>query len=91
MTRGLAKIGSCKGPKVPEKAAGKSRKKQTSSNGQLLVKFMEMQKLLDSARGMPDKRLIREVTRKVWGNLVMNSNESALLGELIERFKTRSR
>lgn len=44
---------------------------------------------MEEVSSLLDKALVDEVLDKVWGGLDLSSTESALLGELIERFKQR--
>ena len=47
----------------------------------------KMAVMMKYAEDMTDEKLASEVLDRVWANLDMSSGESALLGEMMERFK----
>jgi hypothetical protein len=65
--------------------------KDGETDGQRAVRVMgfleTMSKEMGHAGGLTDEQLIDEIFEKIWGELDMSSPESALLEELILRFK----
>lgn len=62
------------------------RKKEVGGKGALSF-LLGMVDEMDVAKEMKDEELALEVMSKIWGSYKVDSEESALLGELIERFK----
>ena len=59
----------------------------SKSKGRDVMAFLlEMAGEMDKAKDMDDERLAQEVLDRVWGSFDMRGKESALLGELLERF-----
>jgi len=51
---------------------------------------LKMVKETKKAEKLPNKKLVDVVLEKVWGQYDVHSTESAVLGELIERFKEKT-
>ena len=77
-------------PNASEKAhevlSGMPKKSQAEVWSTLMGMSGEMQR----AEGLDSGELVSEVMDTVWGDLPMHSRESAVLEELIQRFKTAS-
>ncbi len=52
--------------------------------------LVRMSDEVNRAQTLTDEQLVDEVFEKLWGELNMDSRESALLEELIDRFKKRT-
>lgn len=61
--------------------------KEEGCGGGALCFLLGMVDEMDAAKKMSDKELASEVLNKVWSAYKVDSLESALLGELIERFR----
>lgn len=57
------------------------------SPGEVMDFLMRMSEQIRSAENMSNEELIGEVLSKIWAGFHMDSRESAILEELIERFK----
>lgn len=73
-----------------KKKADEILKGSPKKTGSELLGFLSrMSQEADFAKGLDDKQLVEEVLRTVWGDLDMDGRASAVMEELIERFKTR--
>ena len=52
--------------------------------------LLRMGKMMKSAEEMNDEQLSEEVLNRIWSNLDMSGKESAMLGEMLARFKLKS-
>jgi hypothetical protein len=52
--------------------------------------ILKMGKMMKFAEDMNDEQISEEVLQRVWANLDMSGQESAMLGEMLARFKMKS-